>query len=281
MAVYAIGDVQGCYDSLRALLNAIAFEPARDQVWFTGDLVNRGPRSADVIRHIMDIPDAVCVLGNHDLHLLAVAAGKAARKPSDTLDDILGAPDRERLLLWLRQRPLLHHDTALGYAMVHAGLLPQWDLALAMHLADAAQAAIRDSANNDLFDYMYGDQPDYWDEELAGNDRLRVIINAFTRLRYCDAHGRMLLKAKGAPGTQPPPYAPWFQAPARRTRTTRIIFGHWSTLGLWNADQVIGLDTGCLWGGKLTAVRLDGPKPVFTSVACRQTQSPSPSPTYT
>ncbi len=271
MAVYAIGDIQGCYDSLRALLTAIAYEPARDQLWFTGDLVNRGPQSAAVIRHIMDMPNAVCVLGNHDLHLLAVAAGKAARKPSDTLDDILDAPDRERLLHWLRQRPLLHHDAALDYTMVHAGLLPQWDLDMALRLADAAQTVIRDSTNNDLFDFMYGDQPDQWDETLTGRDRLRMIINAFTRLRYCDTQGRMLLKAKGAPGTQPPPYAPWFQAPARRTRTTRIVFGHWSTLGLWNADQVIGLDTGCLWGKKLTAVRLDGPTPVFTSVVCGST----------
>ena len=276
MAVYAIGDIQGCYDSLRTLLTAIAYEPARDQLWFTGDLVNRGPRSAAVVRYIMDMPNAVCVLGNHDLHLLAVAAGKAARKPSDTLGDILDAPDRERLLHWLRQRPLLHHDAALDYTMVHAGLLPQWDLDMALRLADTAQAVIRDSANNDLFDSMYGDQPDQWDETLTGRDRLRVIINAFTRLRYCDAQGRMLLKAKGAPGTQPPPYAPWFQAPARRTRTTRIVFGHWSTLGLWNADQVIGLDTGCLWGKKLTAVCLDGPTPVFTSVGCSPTLDPRP-----
>ena len=274
MAVYAIGDIQGCYDALRALLSTIAFEPARDQVWFTGDLVNRGPRSADVVRLIMDIPDAVCVLGNHDLHLLAVAAGKAARKPGDTLDDILDAPDREHLLRWLRLRPLLHHDAALGYTMVHAGLLPQWDLALAIRLADAAQTLIRDCANNNLFDSMYGDQPDRWDQALTGSDRLRVIINAFTRLRYCDANGRMLLKAKGAPGTQPPAFLPWFQVPVRRTLTTRVVFGHWSTLGLWNADQVIALDTGCLWGGKLTAVRLDGPAPVFTQVACSQTRNP-------
>lgn len=276
MAVYAIGDIQGCYDALRALLAAIAFEPTRDQIWFTGDLVNRGPRSADVVRYIMEIPGAVCVLGNHDLHLLAVAAGKATCKSGDTLNDILEAPDRERLLYWLRQRPLLYHDAALGYTLVHAGLLPQWDLALALRLANTAQAAIRDSANNDLFDHMYGDQPDHWDETLAGSHRLRVVINAFTRLRYCDAHGHMLLKAKGPPGTQPAPFMPWFQVPLRRAYATRIVFGHWSTLGLWNADRVIALDTGCIWGGKLTAVRLDGPVPVFTSVACGQIQGPGP-----
>jgi bis(5'-nucleosyl)-tetraphosphatase (symmetrical) len=274
MALYAVGDVQGCFDGLRSLLDKLRFDPVCDRLWLTGDLVNRGPRSADVLRLVMSLPDTVSVLGNHDLHLLAAAAGKAPLKQQDTLDNILDAPDRDVLLDWLRQRPLLHHDGRLDYTLIHAGLAPSWDLKLAMSLAREAETVIRASATNDLFDYMYGNEPDCWGDGLAGRARIRVIINTFTRLRYCDTAGHMALDVKGAPGSQPPGYLPWFQIPNTRHQRLRLVFGHWSTLGLWKGDNVLGLDTGCLWGGELTAVRLDTEEPRFTSVPCAQSQRP-------
>jgi bis(5'-nucleosyl)-tetraphosphatase (symmetrical) len=274
MAVYAIGDVQGCYSALRKLLDALCFDPAQDDLWLVGDLVNRGPQSAEVLRFVMTLPRVATVLGNHDLHLLAVAAGKARLRPGDTLTDVLDAPDREALLDWLRQRPLLHHDAGLGYTLIHAGLLPQWSLDQARSLAREAEVCIAASASGDLFDTLYGDQPDHWDGSLTGRDRLRVIINAFTRLRYCDAAGHMLLSASGAPGTQPPPFLPWFQVPRRRSHDARIVFGHWSTLGVWQKDNVIALDSGCLWGGQLTAVRLDSGGKEFVRVPCACTAPP-------
>ena len=274
MAVYAVGDVQGCYDTLRALLDKLNFDPVRDRLWLTGDLVNRGPHSAEVLRLVMSLPDVVSVLGNHDLHLLAIASGKARPRPRDTLNDILDAPDRDAMLAWLRRRPLLHHDAGLGYTLIHAGLAPAWDLPLATALAREAEQIIRDSDSNNLFDYMYGNEPDCWDDGLMGEARIRVIINSFTRLRYCSHTGHMALDAKGAPGSQPTGYLPWFQIPGRRHQTQRVVFGHWSALGLWQHDNVIGLDTGCLWGGRLTAVRLDADPPHFTSLACPQSQRP-------
>ncbi len=271
MAVYAIGDVQGCADALRALLDRIGFVADRDELWFTGDLVNRGPSSAAVLRFVMNLPGTVrCVLGNHDLHLLAVAAGKGREHPQDTLRNVLDAPDRDQLLAWLRAQPLLHHDADLGFTLVHAGLLPSWDLALAQQLAQEARRAVAESAGNALFDHMYGNQPDHWDEGLRGWERLRVVINAMTRLRYCDGTGRMDLRHKGAPGTQPGGLVPWFEVAGRASRNLRIVFGHWSTLGLWEGQGVIGLDSGCLWGGRLSAVRLDGGG--LFSVSCRQYQ---------
>jgi len=276
MAVYAIGDVQGCYEPLQALLRTIRFDPARDTLWFTGDLVNRGPRSADVVRFAMGLAErAVTVLGNHDLHLLAVAAGKAKPKKRDTLEDILTAPDRAELLDWLRRRPLLHHDARLNYTLIHAGLLPPWDLADAVRLAREAEAALGRDGGEQFFDHMYGDLPDHWSTELRGHERLRVIVNAFTRLRFCDRDGNMDLRHKGPPGSQPADLLPWFQVPRRRSRALRIIFGHWSTLGAYRGDGVIGLDTGCLWGGRLTAVRLDSTEPEFFSVPCAAQQGPS------
>jgi bis(5'-nucleosyl)-tetraphosphatase (symmetrical) len=274
VAVYAIGDVQGCYTALRKLLDVLRFDPLADCLWCVGDLVNRGPQSAEVLRFVMALPQVVVVLGNHDLHLLSVAAGKARLKPQDTLADILAAPDRETLLAWLRQRPLLHHDARLGYTMIHAGLLPQWSLDEAMAYAREAEAAIAASASNDLFDHLYGDLPDAWDAGLVGHDRLRVIINAFTRLRYCDTSGRMHLSARGAPGTQPAPFLPWFQAPGRRSRGSSVVFGHWSTLGVWRKDNVIALDSGCLWGGQLSAIRLDSMGSDFVSIPCGQILRP-------
>jgi len=274
MAVYAIGDVQGCYDPLRALLDKLNYDPATDHLWFAGDLVNRGPRSLDVLRFIKSLPNTTAVLGNHDLHLLAVASGQVPRKKRDTVDDVLAAPDRDELLDWLRACPLLHHDAALRCLLVHAGILPQWGLTMALELAAEACAFIRRSDSNELFKHMYGDTPDHWQNDLGGWARLRVIINAFTRLRYCDAHGRMDLRPKGRPGNQPSHLMPWFQTPGRVLRDTRIVFGHWSTLGVWDADGVIALDSGCLWGSKLTAVRLDSASHPFTEVPCPQVLTP-------
>lgn len=269
MAVYAVGDVQGCYDPLRALLDEIRFDPAQDTLCLTGDLVNRGPQSLEVLRFVRSLPSSVVVLGNHDLHLLAVASGQTSPKRRDTLSALLDAHDRDELLGWLRSRPLLYHDVDRDFVLVHAGLLPQWDLTTALRLAREAEHFIAHSDRNDLYTHMYGDTPDHWDESLAGWARVRVIINALTRLRYCDAHGRMDLRPKMKPGGQPSGLIPWFQVPGRRSQTLRVVFGHWSTLGLWNADGVIGLDSGCLWGERLTAVRLDGGHG-FSSVKCRE-----------
>jgi bis(5'-nucleosyl)-tetraphosphatase (symmetrical) len=275
MAVYAIGDVQGCYAPLQQLLARLRFDPARDRLWFTGDLVNRGPQSLEVLRFVKGLGDrAVCVLGNHDLHLLAVASGTARSGKRDTLDEILRTPDRAELLRWLRTRPLLHHDADLGYTLIHAGLLPPWDLAQAQRLAREAETMLCGDQRPEFFRHMYGDLPDHWNENLHGFDRLRVIVNTFTRLRYCDLDGNMDLRPKGPPGSQPPDLLPWFQVPGRRSRELKIIFGHWSALGLWRGDGVIGLDSGCLWGHALSAARLDADAPEFFSVACETYRAP-------
>ncbi len=268
MAVYAIGDVQGCYDSLRRLLDKLGFDPARDRLWFTGDLVNRGPRSVEVLRFVAGLGDrAVTVLGNHDLHLLAVAAGVIPESSEDTLTEILAVSDSEYLLTWLARRPLFHHDPTIGYALVHAGLLPAWDIADAEARAREVEPLIR-ARTAGFFQEMYGDWPNRWSEQLTGAARRRLIVNAFTRLRYCYPDGAIDYEHKGPPGSQPPPLLPWFQVPGRASRGRRIVFGHWSALGLWDSDAVIGLDTGCLWGGRLTAVRLSGGAREFISVAC-------------
>ncbi|MEX2164364.1 MAG: symmetrical bis(5'-nucleosyl)-tetraphosphatase [Sulfuricaulis sp.] len=275
MPVYAIGDVQGCYQPLRALLTEIRFDPTRDSLWFTGDLVNRGPQSLEVLRYVKALSDrAICVLGNHDLHLLAMAAGAAKPKKRDALEKILAAPDKDELLQWLRRRPLLHHDDRLGYTLIHAGLLPAWTLTDAKRLAQEVQDLLRGDLMMDFFHHMYGDLPDHWNENLRGADRLRVIVNAFTRLRYCDLEGNMDLRPKGPPGSQPPDLMPWFQVPGRRSQDLRIVFGHWSALGLWQGDGVIGLDSGCLWGKSLSAVRLDNDPVKFFSVPCPSCLTP-------
>lgn len=275
MATYAIGDVQGCVDALQALLQEIAFRPGRDTLWFTGDLVNRGPKSAEVLRLVMDLgTSAVSVLGNHDLHLLAVACAARPASASDTFADVLQAPDSDRLLGWLRRRPLLYHDERLGFALVHAGMLPQWDVASAARLAREVEAELRGARVVEFLGQMYGDTPDRWDTRLQGYERLRVIVNALTRLRYCDADGCMDLGPVVAPGSQPPHLKPWFQMRLPRPLEATIVFGHWSALGIWNQDGVIGIDSGCLWGGSLTAVRLDIKPPAFTSVRCQRQLQP-------
>lgn len=258
MAVYAIGDLQGCLGPLERLLETIRFEPATDRLWFVGDLVNRGPDSLAVLRFVRALGErAVCVLGNHDLHLLAVAAGSTRLKPRDTLQPILSAPDRDELLAWLRHVPLLHHDASTNTVLVHAGLLPAWDVTLACQLASEVESRLRGEEGPALLRHMYGNEPNRWDPALRGWERLRLILNGMTRTRFCDASGQLDLHHKGAPGTQPAHLLPWYAVPGRRSSGSRVVFGHWSTLGAGRFQGVLALDSGCIWGGALTAVRLE------------------------
>jgi len=275
MALYAIGDVQGCDHELGLLLDALQFSADRDRLWFVGDLVNRGPDSLGVLRRIRSLGDAASVtLGNHDLHLLAVAFGHARIRGDDTLADILSAPDRDSLLEWLIARPLLHEDPALNVCMLHAGLAPQWDMSTARECAREVESALR-SRPQKLFERLYGDQPDRWDDDLEGEEHLRFIVNCFTRLRYVDADGRLMLRVKGSPKkSQSPTLIPWFEARDARWHGSRIVFGHWSTLGFFHSADVTGLDTGCVWGGSLTAWRLDVPDAKPVQVACAGAQKP-------
>lgn len=256
MATYAIGDVQGCYLELQSLLDSLSFDPKNDQLWFVGDLVNRGPQSLEVLRLVKSLGDAaITVLGNHDLHLLAVAAGVAKIHHGDTLDEILNAPDCDELLTWLRHRPLLH--VADNFVMVHAGLLPDWTIDQAAQLAREVEKTLRSDDYVRFLEKMYGNQPNAWDEALTGHKRSRLIINAMTRMRICTAQGEMEFKFKAEIKDIPAGYQPWFTLPQRASRHATIIFGHWSALGLLRQNNVIALDTGCLWGGTLTAIRLD------------------------
>jgi bis(5'-nucleosyl)-tetraphosphatase (symmetrical) len=265
MATFAIGDLQGCYRQFEQLLDLISFDRGQDRLWLVGDIVNRGSDSLEILRFVKGLTGAVTVvLGNHDLHLLMVAEGCASLSPNDTIQDILSAPDREELLDWLRQQKLLHVDG--NYAMVHAGLLPSWSIAQASELAKAAEAAIQGEEFHEFCLHMYGDHPDHWDEALSGYTRLRVIINAMTRMRICTPDGKMYFKFKGVVEDIPDGYLPWFETPHRASREATIIFGHWSALGLQLRNNLIALDTGCLWGGTLTAIRLDDRK-VF-QVSC-------------
>jgi bis(5'-nucleosyl)-tetraphosphatase (symmetrical) len=272
VATYAIGDVQGCYDELARLLDKIRFDPAADRVWFTGDLVNRGPHSLKVLRLVRGLgPRAVTVLGNHDLHLVAAHARGATRK-KDTFQDVLEAADGEELIGWLRRQPLLHVEGR--WAMVHAGLPPQWSIETAKAACAAASRQIASRQSDEFFrEHMYGDEPDTWSDSLRGWHRLRFVINACTRLRVCTPGGRLVLDYTGAPRSAPPPARPWFMLPTRRSRRATILFGHWSTLGRvhWPAHKVYGLDTGCVWGRKLTAVRLGDGR--LAAVASRFTGS--------
>lgn len=255
MTIYAIGDVQGCFDELQQLLRKINYNPDRDQLWFAGDLVNRGPKSLATLRFVKQHASA-CVLGNHDLHLLAGACHQQFRRRKDTLDEIFHAPDHEQLIHWLRSQSLLHHDPDSGYTMIHAGLPPQWDLQQAKTCAGEVETVLRSENHAQFFEHMYGNQPDQWLDDLAGWDRLRFITNCFTRLRYCTQHGQLALDENGPPGSQAAGLQPWFSWSHRRSKEVKILFGHWSTLGAYEGDNVIALDTGCLWGGKLTALEI-------------------------
>lgn len=258
MAIYAIGDVQGCYDELRALLDLIGFSTNTDTLWFTGDLVNRGPKSLDVLRFVKDLGEkAVTVLGNHDLHLLAIASGHSKLRKDDTLKQILKADDSEELLTWLRHQPLLYHDAGLGMYLLHAGLPPQWTLEQTQQCAMEVENILRSDRHDKYFENMYGNKPVKWKPSLSGWSRMRFITNCFTRLRYVDNDGRLCLGAKGPIGSQPDSCIPWFQHPRRQSIEATCVFGHWSTLGFYTGNGVIALDSGCLWGGKLTALRLD------------------------
>lgn len=274
MSIYAIGDIQGCYDELQELLSLIGFDAQQDQLWLCGDLVNRGRQSLEVLRFVRDLGErAICVLGNHDLHLLAVHAGVKTGK-QDTLDAVLNAPDVEALIHWLRHRPMLHHSQEYGYTLVHAGLAPQWNLTQAMRVARELESVLRGDDYRDFLKVMYGDQPRRWRADLTGWERLRFICNCFTRLRYCDLAGRLVLSEKGPPGQQASGHVAWFEVPERESRELRIIFGHWSTLGLYHVPGIYALDSGCVWGGQLTAMRLDTDPPSFHSVHCRGAQNP-------
>jgi bis(5'-nucleosyl)-tetraphosphatase (symmetrical) len=276
MTRIAIGDVQGCADELRALVAKTGFSPDRDRLWFVGDLVNRGPGSLEVLRWVRSLGDAaVVVLGNHDLHLLAVACGGHRKlRDDDTLDAILGAPDREALLEWLLHRPLAWRDAGDGSGgelMIHAGLVPQWSPDDALRLAREVERALRRDPGA-VFASMSGNRPDRWDEALEGADRRRFVINALTRLRYCRPDGTIDLKMKGRPGSQPREWLPWFEQPTRASAGTRVVCGHWSTLGLVDRPDLLALDTGCVWGGALTAASLDDGR--RWQVACRGHQAP-------
>lgn len=270
MSTYVIGDVQGCLSDLLEMLEVVAFDPARDCVWLTGDLVNRGEDSAGVLRWCMQHDSRVkVVLGNHDLHLLAVAEGFVEPHRKDTLSEILTAPDRAAMLDWLRQQPLLHREG--DNLMLHAGLLPDWSLELACSLADELHAALTGPRWRDFLRNMYGNEPRRWHASLKGQDRLRLIANVFTRTRYLHPDGSLEFKQKGPPQNAPADLIPWFDFPGRANLGARVFFGHWSSLGHLLRDDVIALDTGCLWGGGLTAWRIeDG---ALFRVSCQSRQA--------
>ncbi len=254
MATYVIGDLQGCLSSFKQLAAQL---PAADRLIFVGDLVNRGPESLATLRHVkarVEQGQAVALLGNHDLHLLAAAANVRPLKDSDTLQEVLGAPDREELLAWVRSRPLAHFEDATLF--VHAGVLPPWTVEQTLSLADEVHRSLAADDDDSFLRQMYGDEPRRWSDDLTGHDRLRCVVNALTRLRVVSADGTMNLKHKDSAGKVPHGEMPWFEHPARATRDTLIVFGHWSAEGLVVRSNVVGLDTGCVWGGKLTALRL-------------------------
>jgi len=276
MAFYLIGDLQGCNEPLGRLLDTLDFSPSRDTLYLLGDLVNRGPDSLGVLRRLMALGDAArCLLGNHDLHLLAIAHGVRKPNRSDTLDNILRATDRGALLDWLRQRPMALQ--AHGWLMVHAGVLPSWDAVQTVALAGEVEAVLRGPDWIAFLQGMYGDRPDHWHEDLAGAERLRAIVNALTRLRFCSSKGQMEFVTKNAAAAAPPGFMPWFDIPGRRTVGTPVAFGHWSTLRQAPRADVLALDTGCVWGGCLTAARLldDQGAVERISVDCQQAQAPS------
>lgn len=271
MATYAIGDLQGCFFSFKDLLKKIQFNPAHDRLWFVGDLINRGPGSLDVMRWMLEHQSSVVtVLGNHDLHTLVVAEGFVSAHRSDTIQSLLDAPDAPELLGWLRQQPLVHFEH--GYLMVHAGLLPEWTVDQALTLAAEVNVALQAPNYREFLQHMYGNDPKRWDDGLTGWDRLRVITNAMTRLRICSTEGEMEFKFKGELENIPNGYQPWFDLTQRASVNTSIVFGHWSALGLQHKNNVYSLDTGCLWGGHLSAMRLED-RQIF-QVPCHPDDAP-------
>jgi len=260
MSTYAIGDIQGCYAELQDLLEKITFDPKHDELWFVGDLVNRGPQSLETLRFIKSLGSrAKVTLGNHDIHLLAVYYGTRKTKPQDTLNEVLNAHDAKELMNWLRLQPLLHHDPKLNFTMVHAGIAPQWDLVKAKQLSDEYVAAMQTSDIGQFLDELFSDSigSNSWDDNLTGINRIRTITNYFTRMRFCDARGKLDLKTKGPMNAAPEGFTPWFKAPNRKMANDNIVFGHWAMLkGETDTPHVYAIDTGCAWGEKLTAMRL-------------------------
>jgi len=262
MAIYAIGDIQGCFEPLQRLLDKVRFDPTRDHLWIAGDLVNRGPQSLEVLRFLKGLQHrAISVLGNHDLHLLAVHYAGQKSKRNDTLSEILNAPDRDELLDWLRHQPLLHLDEARNWCMSHAGIPPLWGVRKARRLAQEVEAEIQGEEPQRFFSQMYGNRPQRWDKTLRGIDRQRMIVNYLTRMRFIDPTGALDLVSKEGLDTAPCGYQPWFSHPQRKAADCRLLFGHWAALeGKVDTPNVYALDTGCVWGGKLTALRLDDEK---------------------
>jgi bis(5'-nucleosyl)-tetraphosphatase (symmetrical) len=258
MTTYAIGDLQGCFDELQTLLDKIHFNPKQDKLWFVGDLVNRGPKSLECLRFVKKLShQAITVLGNHDLHLIAVYYGHQALKKGDTLQAILDAPDAADLIEWLCHQPLVHHDASLQFTLVHAGIPPQWSITEALAKSKEVETALQGTQRQELLKHMYGSLPDQWDENLQGFDRLRLIINYFTRMRFCDADGKLTVSIKTKPQDAPAGWEPWFTVP-RKTTQDHIVFGHWAALeGITNDPYAHGIDTGCVWGNRLTALNLN------------------------
>ncbi|WP_223460309.1 MULTISPECIES: symmetrical bis(5'-nucleosyl)-tetraphosphatase [unclassified Pseudomonas] len=268
MATYAVGDLQGCLQALQCLLKQVAFDPQRDRLWLVGDLVNRGPQSLETLRFLYSIRESlVCVLGNHDLHLLAAGRNIERLKKADTLREIIEAPDSAELLEWLRQQKLMHYDERRNLVLVHAGIPPQWSLRKALKCAAEVETALRDdNLLPPYLDGMYGNDPAKWDNDLKGVTRLRVITNYFTRMRFCTAEGKLDLKSKEGLDTAPPGYKPWFQHKERKTKDLKIIFGHWAALeGKCDEPGISALDTGCVWGGALTLMNVDS----FERLSCK------------
>jgi len=270
MSLYAIGDVQGCYDALRRLLDCIGYDSSADELWFVGDLVNRGPQSLETLNFIVGLGDsAKCVLGNHELHLLKLAAGLIEASHS-TLGALLAAPEAATLLEWVARQPLLRVDPRRKLLLVHAGLLPQWDIALAAQLAEAVSAQLRGSGRSDFLAQLLAQRhsPALWSDELHDLDRLAITVHAMTTLRFCDKDGRMDYQAKMPPGEQPCGLYPWYTLAHRRDPNYRVLFGHWAALGYRRMQSYIALDSGCVWGGALTAYRLDAACEQAFQVSC-------------
>lgn len=273
MSTYLIGDVHGCYDELQSLLGQVAFDPQRDQLWLTGDLVARGPASLEVLRFVRSLGDSVkLVLGNHDLHLLAVYAGISRNKPKDRISTLLQADDADELINWLRRQPLLQVDEEKKLVMAHAGITPQWDIETARMCAREVESVLSSDTYPLFLDAMYGDMPNNWSPELSGLARLRFSSNALTRMRFCFPNGQLDMISKETPESAPPPLKPWFNIPGPVSRDYTIVFGHWASLeGKGTPEGIIGLDTGCCWGGTLTMLRWED-KRVFTQVSNRESE---------
>ena len=268
MSIYAIGDIQGCFDDLMRLLDKIEFDENSDQLWFVGDFVNRGEKSLETLRFVKNLGSAaVTVLGNHDIHLLVTANFPERIKKKDTMHAIFAAPDCDELLDWLRHKPLFHYEN--GFGLLHAGLPPQWDLLQTIVMARLAEQALRANDYKNLLAQLYGNSPDLWTGELTGIEQIRFIINCFTRMRFCDKNGRLDFENSGELGSQSSNLKPWFELPQRKTYDTKLIFGHWSALGFHVSQNCYAIDTGCVWGRELTALQLDSDGVKRFSVACQ------------